>query len=77
MKPQPIRLFNVFSDRYGTNYAGNVWSRKGVSPAVLTMTGGSRQPMIIEIYERDRQKERNLPQRMLGRSGDDADGSAS
>lgn len=33
--------------------------------------------MIIEIYERGRQKERDLPQRMLGRSGDDADGGAS
>lgn len=39
MKPQPTRLFNVYSDRYGTNYAGNVWSRDGVSPAILTMGG--------------------------------------
>jgi hypothetical protein len=40
MKPRVVRLFNVYSDRYGTNYAGNVWSRNGVAPAVLTYGGG-------------------------------------
>ena len=30
------------------NYAGNVWDIDGLSPALLTMTGGNRQPLIIE-----------------------------
>lgn len=40
MKPGVVRLFNVYSDRYGTNYAGNVWSRNGIAPAILTFGGG-------------------------------------
>jgi hypothetical protein len=60
MKPRVIRLFNVYSDRYGTNYAGNVWSRHGTSPAILTMGGGNRQPMIIEIYEIQTEEDRSL-----------------
>lgn len=53
MKPGVLRLFNVYSDRYGTNYAGNVWSRNGIAPAILTLRGGDREPMIVEIYEKD------------------------
>lgn len=40
MKPGVVRLFNVYSDRYGMNYAGNVWSRNGIAPTILTLRGG-------------------------------------
>ena len=42
-----IRLFNIYGFT-GMNYAGNVWDQNGLSPALLTMTGGNRQPLIIE-----------------------------
>lgn len=62
-------MFNAYSDRYGTNYAGNVWSRNGVSPAVLTMGGGNRQPMIVEIYEERDNCERRHRQSVEGDKG--------
>lgn len=43
---KPIRLFNIYGFT-GMNYAGNVWDTEGLAPALLTMTGGNRQPMII------------------------------
>lgn len=45
------RLFNVYSSRYNTNFAGNVWDMQGVCPAITTMSGGGRQPMIMLINE--------------------------
>ena len=42
-----IRRFNIYGFT-GMNYAGNVWDQNGLSPALLTMTGGNRQPLIIE-----------------------------
>lgn len=48
---KPIRLFNIYGERFGTGYAGNVWDTEGISPAIMTMQGGGREPMIlIEIY---------------------------
>lgn len=44
---KPIRLFNIYGFT-GMNYAGNVWDKEGLSPALLTMTGGNRQPLIME-----------------------------
>lgn len=41
-----VRLFNIYGYT-GMNYAGNVWDINGLSPALLTMTGGNRQPLII------------------------------
>jgi len=53
----PIRLGNVYDDNFGTGYAGNVWSKGGVSPTLTTMQGGGRQPMIVDnkvIFEERR-----------------------
>lgn len=36
------------------NYAGNVWDKNGISPALMTMQGGGRQPMIIEDFYKNR-----------------------
>ena len=48
---RPIRLFNIYGEDRGTGYAGNVWSVNGIAPALTTMGGGNREPMIIECYE--------------------------
>ena len=43
----PIRIGNVYGEQFGTGYAGNVWSKEGVSPTLMTMQGGGRQPHVI------------------------------
>jgi len=42
-----VKLGNVYGDYSGMDYAGNVWSINGISPALKTMQGGGTQPMII------------------------------
>ena len=42
-----IRLFNIYGFT-GMSYAGNVWDINGLSPCLNTMSGGNRQPLIIE-----------------------------
>lgn len=41
------RLGNVYGEQFGTGYAGNVWDKEGISPTIMTMQGGGRQPHII------------------------------
>ena len=43
----PIRLGNIYGEQFGTGYAGNVWDKEGISPALMTMQGGGRQPHIV------------------------------
>lgn len=46
------RLGNLFGCT-GGNFAGNVYDKNYIAPALLTALGGQRQPMIIEIeYEK-------------------------
>lgn len=47
---QPCRIGNIYGSQYGTGYAGNVWSKEGISPTIMTMQGGGREPMILEEY---------------------------
>ena len=42
-----IKLGNIYGFT-GGNFAGNVYSTKGIAPALKTMQGGNRQPLIIE-----------------------------
>ena len=44
----PIRLGNIYDERFGTGYAGNVWDENGISPTLQTMQGGNRQPLTLE-----------------------------
>ncbi len=44
----PNRLFNIYGRNKGTSFAGNVWDTKDISPALTTMQGGNRQPLIVE-----------------------------
>ena len=45
-----IKLFNIYGYT-GGNYAGNVYDQNGLSPALLSMTGGNRQPLIMEVVD--------------------------
>ena len=41
-----IKLGNIYGFT-GGNFAGNVYSIKGIAPALKTMQGGNRQPLIV------------------------------
>ena len=41
-------LGNIYGEEYGTGYAGNVWDKEGLSPTLMNMQGGNRQPMVVE-----------------------------
>lgn len=43
-----LRLGNIYGENYGTSYAGNVWSKEGVSPTLTTALGGNRQPLVMD-----------------------------
>ena len=43
-----LRLGNIYGENYGTGYAGNVWSKEGVSPTLTTALGGNRQPLVMD-----------------------------
>lgn len=42
-----IKLGNIYGFK-GGNFAGKVYSAKGIAPALKTMQSGNRQPLIIE-----------------------------
>ena len=45
------RIGNIYGPQFGTGYAGNIWDKRGISPSLMTMVGGCREPMIVEVYE--------------------------
>lgn len=45
---EPTRLGNIYGEQFGTGYAGNVWDTNGISPALMTMQGGNRQPLVVD-----------------------------
>lgn len=45
------RIGNIYGEQFGTGYAGNIWDKNGISPSLMTMAGGGREPMIVEAYE--------------------------
>lgn len=51
---KPIHIGNIYGPSFGTGYAGNVWSKRGLSPALMTMEGGMREPMITTYEEEKR-----------------------
>ncbi len=44
----PIRIGNIYDEKFGTGYAGNVWDKDGISPTLQTAQGGNRQPLVLE-----------------------------
>lgn len=67
-----IRIGNVYGVQFGSGYAGNVWGKEGIAPAIMTMQGGGREPMIIEI--RDEQGDRGRQHSPHGELGFSAEG---
>lgn len=49
-------LGNIYGEHCGTGYVGNVWDSNGLAPTLMTMQGGNRQPMVLEVKEVDKQK---------------------
>ena len=47
MKEKKLGNLNGFS---GGNFAGNVYDKEYVAPALNTMGGGNRQPMIVDVF---------------------------
>ena len=47
----PALIGNMYGAQFGTGYAGNVWDKQGICPALMTMCGGGREPRIAEVDE--------------------------
>ena len=47
----PIRIGNIYDEKFDTGYAGNVWDKDGISPTLQTAQGGNRMPLVIEEEE--------------------------
>ena len=41
-------LGNIYGEKFGKGYEGNVWEKQGICPTLTTTQGGGREPMIIE-----------------------------
>lgn len=54
------RLGNILGSHFLTGYASNVWDQDYICPALMTMQGGYREPMIIEVREYDEKENNNL-----------------
>lgn len=52
---KPVRLGNIYGEQFGTGYAGNVWDKNHIAPALMTMQGGNREPMIIDAIYNNRE----------------------
>ena len=46
------KIGNIFGAT-GGNFAGNVYDQRYIAPALNTMVGGNRQPMIIEYVGKE------------------------
>lgn len=38
-----IRIGNLYGPERGTGYAGNIWDKNGLAPALTTMGGGQER----------------------------------
>ena len=47
IEEEPIRLGNIYGEQFGTGYTGNVCDKESISPILMTMQGGNRQPMVV------------------------------
>ena len=73
----PVRLGNIYGEQFGTGYAGNVWDENAISPTIMTMQGGNRQPLIVDnIKWRIRKLTAKECWRLMGFTDSDADKSA-
>lgn len=45
---------NIYGDKKGCGFAGNVYDKDGISPTIMTNGGGNKQPMIFECCNQER-----------------------
>lgn len=45
---------NIYGDKKGCGFAGNVYDKDGISPTIMTNGGGNRQPMIFKCCNQER-----------------------
>lgn len=57
-----VFITNIYGHKVGSGYAGSVYGTEGVAPALSTMNGGNRQPMIAVADEEDQEAEGNHKQ---------------
>lgn len=48
-------LGSLYGEKCGAGYAGCVWDKNGISPTLMTMQGGGRQPHILEVKKLEQQ----------------------
>lgn len=53
---QPVRLGNVYDERFGQSYGGNVWDTSGLAPT-LKSSGSRGQECIVVESDEDRVKD--------------------
>ena len=44
----PVRLGGLYDDEDGKHQAGAIWDKNAISPTLDTMSGGNRQPFIVD-----------------------------
>lgn len=52
--PITSHIGNIYGDKKGCGFAGNVYDKDGISPTIMTNGGGNRQPMIFECCNQER-----------------------
>lgn len=53
-EPITFHIGNIYGDKKGRGFAGNVYDKDGISPTIMTNGGGNRQPMIFECCNQER-----------------------
>lgn len=52
--PITFHIGNIYGDKKGCGFAGNVYDKDGISPTIMTNGGGNRQPMIFECCNQEK-----------------------
>lgn len=53
-EPIIFHIGNIYGDKKGCGFAGNVYDKDGISPTIMTNGGGNRQPMIFECCNQEK-----------------------
>lgn len=53
-EPIIFHIGNIYGDKKGRGFAGNVYDKDGILPTIMTNGGGNRQPMIFECCNQKR-----------------------
>ena len=54
-KEKPIRLGNVYDEKFGQSFGGNVWDTDGLAPTLKTTAAASQQCVIQKVGDRDKE----------------------